>query len=239
MEVTNPKRLLAVSLEGQEDLLSRVLRDLTGESPPSTNLAGTTHPLRLSTRYYTATIPTWLDVMASPTEWADSFLSDEAAEVLHVLGGLLVVFNADAAGGEVGREWDEVCAEAAFEFVSLDGGGLDGFGEKTGIARVKEALEANDWSLPSVPSTPPSPSLDLDDNLGLERADLEALTQALCSSGSAADDAGRGEGEGDVVADIEAMMCKLRAVREAGADLGEAQRRDLAAKAVAEVMRGL
>ncbi|PHH68884.1 hypothetical protein CDD80_7166 [Ophiocordyceps camponoti-rufipedis] len=116
---------------------------------------------------------------------------------------------------------------------------MDGFGEKTGIARVKEALEANDWSLPSGPLTPPSPSPDLDDNLGLERADLEALTQALCSTSSTtADEAGREGGEG-AVADIEAMMRKLRAVREAGADLGEAQRRDLAAKAVAEVMRGL
>lgn len=69
--------------------------DLTGSQPEPTSasLAGTTHDLELHTPYYTATIPIWLDLVAGPpAEWASSFLSDEAKEVLEVLGGIVVVF---------------------------------------------------------------------------------------------------------------------------------------------------
>ena len=37
-------------------------------------------------------MPIWLDLIASPEEWAESFLSPEAKEVLEVLGGVMVVF---------------------------------------------------------------------------------------------------------------------------------------------------
>lgn len=68
--------------------------DLTGSTPESasTTLAGSSHNLNLKTSYYTATIPIWLDLIASPSDWASSFLSDEAQEVLAVLGGLILVF---------------------------------------------------------------------------------------------------------------------------------------------------
>lgn len=85
------------------------------------SLAGTTHPLRIETPYYTATVPVWLDLIpdlvretagpessslvgsegAEPTpptvehpadEWARTFLSPEAAEVREALGGVCVVF---------------------------------------------------------------------------------------------------------------------------------------------------
>jgi hypothetical protein len=73
--------------------------DLTGSSPEpaSTSLAGTTHDLHLKTSYYTASVPIWLDIIASPSEWASSFLSDEAREVLAVLGGLVLVFAIPSA----------------------------------------------------------------------------------------------------------------------------------------------
>lgn len=77
-------------------LTSHRALDLTGTHPeptgPSPSLAGTTHDLALKTPYYTATVPIWLDLIASPSEWADSFLSAEAKEVLAVLGGVVVVF---------------------------------------------------------------------------------------------------------------------------------------------------
>lgn len=125
MEVSNPRRILAVSLDSQADPLSKVIKgtlttpvepsichdvsqpitmlsstsltsttDLTGSSPtsPSTSLAGSTHNLPLKTQYYTATVPIWLDLIASPSEWSSSFLSDEAGEVLAVLGGLVLIF---------------------------------------------------------------------------------------------------------------------------------------------------
>lgn len=68
--------------------------DLTGSKPvqESTSLAGITHEVALKTQYYTASVPIWLDLIASPSEWAASFLSDEAGEVLAVLGGVVLVF---------------------------------------------------------------------------------------------------------------------------------------------------
>lgn len=36
-------------------------------------------------------MPIWLDLITSPSEWSGSFLSDEAGEVLAVLGGLILV----------------------------------------------------------------------------------------------------------------------------------------------------
>lgn len=69
--------------------------DLTGTppEPAAASLAGTTHNLELRTAYYNATVPIWLDLVnGPPDDWASSFLSDEAKEVLEVLGGLVVVF---------------------------------------------------------------------------------------------------------------------------------------------------
>ncbi|KXJ93416.1 hypothetical protein Micbo1qcDRAFT_174479 [Microdochium bolleyi] len=94
MDISNPRRVLAVSLEGATVHLTKVIKDLTGSHPEqtSTSIAGTTHNLAIKTSYYTAEVPIWLDLIASPEEWAESFLSPEAKEVLDVLGGLIVVF---------------------------------------------------------------------------------------------------------------------------------------------------
>ncbi|KAF9874874.1 hypothetical protein CkaCkLH20_07568 [Colletotrichum karsti] len=93
-EVTNPRRVLAVSLADSTQQLSRVIQELTGAIPESasTSLAGTTHVLDIKTSYYTAQVPIWLDLISSPSEWSASFLSPEAKEVLSVLGGLAIVF---------------------------------------------------------------------------------------------------------------------------------------------------
>ncbi|KAK3499116.1 alpha and gamma adaptin binding protein p34-domain-containing protein [Neurospora hispaniola] len=115
-EIGNPRRILAVALTDSSDHLGAVIRDLTGtaptpqqQQPPSQedeeeedssehtatepSLAGITHHLPLSTTYYTASIPIWLDLIASPGDWSASFLSEEAKEVLGVLGGVVCVFE--------------------------------------------------------------------------------------------------------------------------------------------------
>ncbi|KAK0667009.1 hypothetical protein QBC41DRAFT_279655 [Cercophora samala] len=220
-EIPHPRRILAVSLSQSAEELSAVIKELTGTLPlPATperqeeeeeeedisSLAGTTHPLPLSTPYYSATVPIWLDLVSSPGEWSASFLSDEAKEVLDVLGGIIVVVDVGPAAPpanpnpqqqqqqhqalvrEVGRvvkeglggwEWDgvslvvgvgrqemmedevldgweDVCAEGGLEFVYFAAGGTtkqeeegkrrNEYGERMGIGRVREALEANDWS---------------------------------------------------------------------------------------------
>lgn len=46
----------------------------------------------------------WLDLIAEPAEWADTFLSTEAREVLDVLGGVVLVFalpRPGAGGGDL------------------------------------------------------------------------------------------------------------------------------------------
>lgn len=124
-------------------------------------------------------------------------------------------------GGDGNEEdWDEICAEAGLEFVSVGGKGDTGrneFGgkfslilprasltdetEKTGIARVKEALEANDWSQLEVPlsdsdfgdfetSSAKAHDDDHDEELdpqkmgfGFDRSDFEGLRRAIWEAG--------------------------------------------------------
>ncbi|KAI2602201.1 hypothetical protein GGR54DRAFT_625332 [Hypoxylon sp. NC1633] len=95
MDISNPRRILAVSLADSTNHLTRVIKDLTGSHPEqsSASLAGSSHNLSLKTAYYTAKVPIWLDLISSPTEWAGSFLSSEAKEVLEILGGVVVVFS--------------------------------------------------------------------------------------------------------------------------------------------------
>ncbi|KAL0466904.1 alpha and gamma adaptin binding protein p34 domain-containing protein [Neurospora intermedia] len=114
-EIVNPRRILAVALTDSSDHLGAVIRDLTGTTPipqqqqpppsqedeedsseptsPEPSLAGITHHLPLFTPYYTASIPIWLDLISSPADWSATFLSEEAKEVLGVLGGVVCVFE--------------------------------------------------------------------------------------------------------------------------------------------------
>ncbi|CAM1507871.1 Fc.00g047190.m01.CDS01 [Cosmosporella sp. VM-42] len=96
--------------------------------------------------------------------------------------------------------WDEACGEEELEFVRVGGRQVEKneFGEKTGIARVKEALETNNWTL--IPADPFSESgsefgefkttadreedddTELDpENLGFgfDRADFEGMRRAI------------------------------------------------------------
>ncbi|OAA67786.1 alpha-/gamma-adaptin-binding protein p34 [Akanthomyces lecanii RCEF 1005] len=301
MDIQNPRRALAVSLQSDQEHLSRIIHEITGSKPTPANdsLAGITHNLPLKTKYYTTTVPIWLDLIESPSAWASSFLSPDASEVLAVLGGLVLVFSIPDSGGSpdvkkeliqhVGKlvhdglggwswdgvklavgvgsasssddvdEWDELCAEAGLEFVRVGGGGdeskLQQFGEKIGIPRVKEALEANEWdqasSVDGLPSDEDSdskqtPDRALDDpenmGFGLGQSDLETLKKAIFvnQDSEGQDENSRDEEVGDEdVAKVEAMMRKLQAAREAGETMSEAQRRKLAAQAVEEVMRQL
>ncbi|KAF7536415.1 hypothetical protein G7054_g4526 [Neopestalotiopsis clavispora] len=204
MDISNPRRILAVSRADSELHLSRFVKDLTGNTPEAAEtLAGTTHDLDLKTAYYTATVPIWLDLISDPAEWSGSFLSSEAKEVLDVLGGVVVIFplpsksDGDEARAardlieHVGKvvkeglggwqwegvglclgfgelddvdEWDECAAENGLEFVQVRAKMSEArneYGEKTGIPRVREALEANDWA-------------HIDGDLGSDFEDFEA-----------------------------------------------------------------
>ncbi|KAI9671404.1 MAG: small nuclear ribonucleoprotein Sm D3 [Alyxoria varia] len=76
--------------------------DGTGTSTgPATTTAGLSHTLSLTTRYYSAEIPVWIDETSSPTEWKADFLSPEATEVVKAVGAWVIVFRkgAQLAGG--------------------------------------------------------------------------------------------------------------------------------------------
>ncbi|CAG9979660.1 unnamed protein product [Clonostachys byssicola] len=275
LEIKNPRRILAVCLEDATQHLTRVVQELTGSAPEaaSTTLAGSTHDLNLKTAYYTAVVPTWIDLIASPEEWSASFLSPEAREVLTVLGGLVLVFPLSGAQPtrdvikQVGRvvkeglggwewdgvgiavgvgegeteEWDELCAEAGLEFVQVTGSSRDqgrnefggkfyfsttwhpspsnmgitwltntGDTEKMGIARILEALEANDWEQGAGPLSDfgdfeggdgdggddefDPESLDF----GFDRADFEGMRMDILGAGR---DSQGGDGEASRMAE--------------------------------------
>ncbi|ORY71502.1 uncharacterized protein BCR38DRAFT_330364 [Pseudomassariella vexata] len=250
MEIANPRRILAISLADSTHHLSKVVRDLTGTAPEPSNstIAGTTHQLSLKTAYYTASVPIWLDLISTPSEWSASFLSPEAKEVLEVLGGVVVVFplpvksqsdegnTARALIQEVGKvvkvglggwgwdgvglclgvgeiddvdEWEDCVAEAGLEFVQVRAKSSESrneFGEKTGIPRALEALEANDWDqvggdldsdfgdfeaalddeddAKGDPASDKGADLDPESlDFGFDREDFEGLKRAIWNSG--------------------------------------------------------
>lgn len=113
-------------------------------STASTSLAGTSHDLHLKTAYYTATVPIWLDLITIPSEWALSFLSPEAKEVLEVLGGVIVVFAipapaSSASTKELIREVGKVMKDG------LGGWAWDGVGLGIGVGEVEHLDDLDVW----------------------------------------------------------------------------------------------
>ncbi|KAK4138359.1 hypothetical protein BT67DRAFT_453038 [Trichocladium antarcticum] len=324
--------------------------DQAGAEP---TLAGTTHPLALTTQYYTATVPIWLDLIpAAPSpfpsaaaaaetaaaDWAATFLSPDAREVLAVLGGVVLVFalppsssssssssppppvstsvsvsaprhHQDGGPGDAARElvrqvgrvvrqglggwewdgvalavgvgevavavegdgddgeldaWEDLCAGCGLEFVHVSraGGGGEGrnaFGERTGVARVLEALQANDWSAGGGGDEEEEEEEDEGEggegkgregagdegggfgleslDFGLDGDDCVGLQKAIWAGGRDGDEE---DGLGDQdVQKLERMMRKLQAVKDATAGLPEEQRKRMAKRAVGEVMKEL
>ncbi|KAI2778138.1 hypothetical protein F4815DRAFT_478100 [Daldinia loculata] len=196
MDISNPRRILAVSLADSTHHLTKVIKDLTGTHPEqtSTSLAGSSHNLSLKTAYYTAEVPIWLDLISSPSEWAGSFLSPEAREVLEVLGGVVVVFSLP-----VKSQTDEI--KAAQELIQnvgkvvkdgLGGWSWDGVGLCLGVGEIDDVDEWEDccaeWGLEfvQVKSQSVATRNEFGEKTGIPRA-LEALESNDWSHTSADD----------------------------------------------------
>ncbi|KAI9763281.1 MAG: hypothetical protein M1840_000763 [Geoglossum simile] len=117
MDIPNPRRILVTELPGSGvlSLLRGKLQhscpncspppqltkpkypDLTGTSPPqpASTPAGLSHTLPLTTPYYKATIPIWIDQIPpkSASQWAAEYLKPDAKDVLRVLGAFMLVFR--------------------------------------------------------------------------------------------------------------------------------------------------
>lgn len=109
-------------------------------------MAGTTHDLDLKTAYYTATVPVWLDLIGIPSEWSASFLTEEAKEVLEVLGGLVVVFAIPSSTAAPSTSSKELIAEVGKVVKDgLGGWEWDGVTLAVGVGEVEHPDDLDTW----------------------------------------------------------------------------------------------
>ena len=159
-----------------------------------------------------------------------------AEDALRLAVAMPVRGGGDGGGGPaVGvrkEEEEDLGWEQGFEWVDYGCRGRNEFGEETGFARVKEALEANEWAGASLAGD----EEDVGDGEERELVDLVDGEEAEVTVGLLDGWSSRAGDEDRGVEDLEAVMGKLMAVREGSAGLPEAQRRELAARAVREVM---
>lgn len=131
--------------------------------------------------------------------------------------------------------------------------------EKTGIPRVLEALESNDWAYAdgfdsddagsepdlsmrskAVGGTELDDSSEIDPEsleFGFDKEDFAGMRKAIWSSG-VGEEGEEAETEDDV-RKLEGMMRKLLAVRDMSVGLPEEQRKRMAKNAVGQVMKEL
>ncbi|KAF1999911.1 hypothetical protein P154DRAFT_535150 [Amniculicola lignicola CBS 123094] len=93
MEIEHPRRILA--LGAPDSGVLTLLKDLTGSAPEPTShtTAGLSHTWPLTTRYYTTTLPIWIDEIPNVSEWRAEFTKPEAREVVTVLGAWIFCFR--------------------------------------------------------------------------------------------------------------------------------------------------
>ncbi|KAI1414426.1 hypothetical protein F5Y13DRAFT_158531 [Hypoxylon sp. FL1857] len=217
MDISNPRRILAVSLADSTQHLTRVIKDLTGSHPEQTSasLAGSSHNLSLKTAYYTAEVPIWLDLISSPPEWAGSFLSPEAKEVLDVLGGVMIVFSlpleSQADESKAARELIQNVGKVVKD--GLGGWSWDGVGLCLGVGEIDDVDEWEDccaeWGLEFVQVRNQSVSgrNEFGEKTGIPRA-LEALESNDWSQASG----------GDLDSDFGDFETELGISKDAGAE---------------------
>ncbi|KAK4554399.1 hypothetical protein LTR86_008607 [Recurvomyces mirabilis] len=147
-------------------------------------------------------------------------------------------------------DWEDVCIQYGFEFVDYVATGKNEHGERVGLGRLKEALEANEWAAADYEDG----ELDLDDldfdagddfGTGFVRDEAE-MTAELFGMKAALSGADDFEPETEhfppasqenQVEDLNRMMGKLLAVKEQSAELPVAQRKRMAAQAIRDLFK--
>ncbi|KAL2053057.1 hypothetical protein ABVK25_006694 [Lepraria finkii] len=153
------------------------------------------------------------------------------------------------------EEWEDLCRGCgAWEWLDGEingeqegkGGGKkeverNEFGEKTGIPRLLEALEANEWDSGEAGADADalSDELGLEDGFGAEAAQMESEMTELKMAVQGKEGVEGEEGGDEEVQELENMILKMQAIKDMGADMPEAERRKFAAKAVRDVMKTL
>lgn len=202
----------------------------------------------------------WVYLFRLPRDWKVEETMRALQEVVEVHAGygadnvmLAVAMPANKDAGTVSEgvreQLDDMAIQYGFEFVEYGATGKNEFGEKQGLERIREALEANSWDADGGDSDDLA-GLGLegsDDgigNFGHEEAEMTAELFGMKASLMGHEDEDAEEFGADLeqdrqqaqVDDLDMMMSKLMAVKEQTADLPEAQRKKMAAKAVREVM---
>ncbi|KAJ5549873.1 Alpha/gamma-adaptin-binding protein p34 [Penicillium sp. DV-2018c] len=134
------------------------------------------------------------------------------------------------------------------------------YGEREGMPRIREVLETHDWSMTSDASGLGDDSGDSEDDIqdqllgmsgsrgfGDEVSELEremfGLRMAIergGGDGDEEDDFGHEDGDDEIdVESMEALMMRMKAIKDMSSELPEGERKRFAAKAVQDIMREL
>lgn len=90
-------------------------------------------------------MPVWLDLISTPCEWAESFLADEAKEVLEVLGGVVVVFAISAGTASPSTRKELITAVGRLVKEGLGGWEWDGVTLAVGVGEAAHLDDLDTW----------------------------------------------------------------------------------------------
>ena len=150
------------------------------------------------------------------------------------------------------EEWDDLCMNCGgWEWIDgeVNSGVVaksgvkdearNDFGEKVGLDRLQEALEANEWEGGEVDMD----KLGLEeDGFGFETGQMEREMMDLKIAVEEDIDGKEEHGEEDEkegVEGMEGMMLRMQMIKDMGADMPEAERKRFAAKAVRDMIKTL
>lgn len=145
---------------------------------------------------------------------------------------------------------DEMCLDLGFDYVHIDAEGKNDYGEKLGLERAKEILEANEWSAQPAEDDDEENIGDMDDEQAQMNAELWGMKASLLDPDN---DDEEDEGSALQIEGMEQMMSQLMAIRgmnEVCCDLNQAdnttehtagmpenERKRYAARAVDDLMK--
>jgi septum formation inhibitor-activating ATPase MinD len=105
---------------------------------------------------------------------------------------------------------EELCLDLGFEYIHIDATGKNEYGEKLGLERAKEALEANEWSASSIEDDDEDGIGGMDDEQAQMNAELWGLKASLLDPDNEGDE---DEGSALQLESVEQMMSQLMAIK--------------------------
>ncbi|KAH0610838.1 uncharacterized protein H6S33_011265 [Morchella sextelata] len=145
-------------------------------------------------------------------------------------------------------DWEDLCREYGFEYVDYEFKGRNDYGEPAGMERVHEALEANDWGGDDDDAASFGSFEDGEEGVDPLKLVGDEMEREMFGLHSAIfpDEDGEGEDEDEElqVEKLEAMMMRMAALKgialpppNMGEEVSKEERRKIAAKAIADVMK--